>query len=455
MDPDERIAFCSKGRRITPMRVAGLAFENVIRFVHLYGIWGLSNDIVRTVDFGSVSLDRADGPRGVVTFLVADRYKEALLLAGEDVAVELHNSGFVIIGTIVDEPGSTQHDMVLDYRRRPRRGGKYSGELKFYTAPANYRSARAKCFPLFQVACDRDPMWLGQLIIVVEVSSTGSFVRSRGELLPRDARESPQLLWGWEEILLRDQSVETVAERHRRRMHEAATLWGDARQAAITTALAEGRSALESGDEVRIADWLATCVILLTPPRRANCHADSDEEADAVAARDQSEQERHVSLQPAMRALVIRMLRALDVAHNRAWLGEPVAHLQAVLRKLSLDRAAHARDWLAIQSAMCVAVPENPMAGQVAKRARGSSSGLDETRRMEKLACLGQAGTWRRCPDCGSFGGRYVLSDDAEEGNRKLQCWTPSCKHGRARKTWHTYSAMATEEVEYIMDLLS
>ena len=159
------VVFCTNGRRITPMRVAGLAFESVMRFVHLHGIWSLTNDIVRTVEFSAVSLDRADGPRCAATFLVADRYKEALLLAGEDVAVKLHESGFAIIGTIVDEPGSTQHDMVLDYRRRPRRAGKYSCELKVYSAPANYRSARARCFPLFEVACSRDPAWLGQVVV--------------------------------------------------------------------------------------------------------------------------------------------------------------------------------------------------------------------------------------------------------------------------------------------------
>ena len=62
-------------------------------------------------------------------------------------------------------------------------------------------------------------------------------------------------------------------------MYEAVTTWGDARQDAIDSALVGGRAALESGDQVSTANWLATCVSLLTPPRRANDRVDSDVEA--------------------------------------------------------------------------------------------------------------------------------------------------------------------------------
>ena len=88
------------------------------------------------------------------------------------------------------------------------------------------------------------------------------------------------------------------------------------------------------------------------------------------------------------------------------------------------------------------------------KRARGSSSGLDETRRFDKLKDLPHEGSWRRCPECGPYGGRYVLSDTADEGNRKIQCWTADCRHNKGRKTWVTYTEMADEEAEYMLSVV-
>ena len=89
VDPHTEIAYCPKGRRLTPMRVAGLAFEYAMRVIYLRGIWALSDEDVATVVFGSVSRDVPDGPRGNVTFLVAEPHRRALLIAAEEVACKL------------------------------------------------------------------------------------------------------------------------------------------------------------------------------------------------------------------------------------------------------------------------------------------------------------------------------------------------------------------------------
>ena len=57
---------------------------------------------------------------------------------------------------------------------------------------------RKDCEKLFKTACARDDAWLGQILIVAEVSKDGVFVRSRAELRVRDSPDVWINLWGWE-----------------------------------------------------------------------------------------------------------------------------------------------------------------------------------------------------------------------------------------------------------------
>ena len=162
------------------------------------GLWALTLGHLATVAVKKVSLGRPENRAGTVTCRVAEVHQEALLAATEDVADRLHDAGYAIIGVVVPERRSlSAHDLVLDYRRKPRAKGKYSCDLKLRTEPSSRDAMRRDSAGVFAIACQNDPRWLGQIIIVAEVSKGGHFLRSRAELLMRGRRDVPVNLWGW------------------------------------------------------------------------------------------------------------------------------------------------------------------------------------------------------------------------------------------------------------------
>jgi hypothetical protein len=206
MKPDKHVMFMPDKRRLTPMRVAGLALELAFKVVHMLGLWALSLPHVATVVVANVSFGKPNrSTKAKVACSVAEVHQQAVIAATEDIVYRLHDAGYGIQGAVVpapDMPGSTEdtpgaHDLVLDYRRPPRAKGKFSGELKLRTEPANREAMRFDCAELFRIACDHDEAWLGQLIIVAEVDSNGVFQRSRAELCMRGRRNHPINLWGW------------------------------------------------------------------------------------------------------------------------------------------------------------------------------------------------------------------------------------------------------------------
>jgi hypothetical protein len=145
-----------------------------------------------------VSLGRPENSARTVICTVAEVHQKALLAATDDVAARLQDAGYAIIGAVVPEPGSlSAHDLVLDYRKPPRSKGKYACDLKLRTEPAMRNAMRTDSAAVFATACRNDKRWLGQVIIVAEVSKDGEFLRSKAELLMRGRRGEPVNLWGW------------------------------------------------------------------------------------------------------------------------------------------------------------------------------------------------------------------------------------------------------------------
>ena len=113
----------------------------------------------------------------------------------------LTSSGYAIVGVVVPQKGhDAAHDLVLEHRipGTPCRG-QYAGELKLRTSPAHRTAMRKDCASLFKAAYDESYKWLGQLIIVAEVTGEGEFLRSRAELVVRGRlRKEAVNAWGWE-----------------------------------------------------------------------------------------------------------------------------------------------------------------------------------------------------------------------------------------------------------------
>jgi hypothetical protein len=455
IDPDAQQMYCTKGRRLTPMRVAGLAFENAMRAVYLNGIWTLREELVSTVDFNSVSRHAPDGPRGTVTFLVAEPHRRALLSAAEDVAVKLQEYGYAMVGAVVDEPGCAQHDLVLDFRKQPRAAGKFSCELKFLTAPADLQWVRERSAPLFLQACERSSDWVGQVIVVVEVTRSGDFLRSRAELLLKGSRDAPHRIWGWDDERLRariqlpsTESVEEVAVKHRVLLFNANVLWGDQKRIAISTVLDLGHAAIDACNVGGMLEALCTAVALMTPPRRA---PSVPGESARAAAPETTESPMG---QPQLRELVARLLGRFDVeqAETADRLREPIAHLSRLLERLDLGVAACSSEWRAITKAMG---RRDPTAEPKRKRG-GSMSGVETSRRLQKLEDLSKEGAWHACKRCGPWGGRWILVGDEAKTTR--QCWgalqTGSCQFSTTVSAWRRLPEMTPDQAIYAADAI-
>ena len=200
MDPDENKYFMPDKRRLTAVRVAGLALEKAFGWVHKIGLFALQLAHVASVQVNEVAAQHVDARKSSESFAVKAVHQQAVLDAVGDILPRLHTAGYALAGVTVPQKGhKSAHDLVLEHRRvGVKCEGQYSCELKMRTAPAKRDLMRADCSGLFQTACRESTKWLGQLVVVAEISPEGCFLRSRAELLLRNRPRSEAMnLWGW------------------------------------------------------------------------------------------------------------------------------------------------------------------------------------------------------------------------------------------------------------------
>ena len=98
----------------------------------------------------------------------------------------------VLISAFVPETGSlSAHDLVIDYKRQLRSTGKYACDLNLCTEPALRDTMRMDRVGVFTTAYQNDKYWVGQIIIVAEVSKDGEILHRNEELLMRGRRGEP------------------------------------------------------------------------------------------------------------------------------------------------------------------------------------------------------------------------------------------------------------------------
>ena len=198
MDPESGRFFTYDKKRLTRERVAGFALELAFQWLLSLGQFGLTLAHFARVSL-AVSQDTSETTRKV-TFGVQEVHQQAIKDAVDDVLPRLQSAGNRLVNAVVPQKGySAAHDLVLE---RCAIGepclGQYSGELKLRTYPANRVFMRSDCAGLFRAACAESTKWLGQVIVCVEISPHGKFVRSRAELLVRERpRHEASNLWGW------------------------------------------------------------------------------------------------------------------------------------------------------------------------------------------------------------------------------------------------------------------
>lgn len=200
MNPEQHVFFMPDGRRLTAVRVAGLGLEKAFEWVHSIGLFALQLVHVASVQVDMVAAKCPVARRSSEMFGVKDVHQQAILDAVGDILPRLHAAGYAIVGVIVPQNGyKSAHDLVLEYRQVDGKcNGQYSCELKLRTYPAKRELMRSDCAGLFQTACRESTKWLGQFVVVAEISSDGRFLRSRAELLIRDRRRSEaKNVWGW------------------------------------------------------------------------------------------------------------------------------------------------------------------------------------------------------------------------------------------------------------------
>ena len=189
----------SDGRRLTSQRVAGFALEKAFQCVLLHGLFGILTSMWSTVDI-KCAPKRPEATQRWACFTVQVVHQNMIMEAVCDIVTRLQDVGFVILAAVVNQVGHrARHDLLLEFRKVGQRcTGQYSGELKVRTSPADRARMRSDCSSLFAVACRSSQKWLGQLVIVAEITTTGEFIRSRAELIVRgQPRESAANLWGW------------------------------------------------------------------------------------------------------------------------------------------------------------------------------------------------------------------------------------------------------------------
>lgn len=200
MDPSKHVHYMPDGRRLTAERVAGFAFELAFVCLLKHGLVDILPSMWMTVDVEKCSPKRPEATPRTACFQVLAVHMQMILDAVNDIASRLQHAGYTMIKAVEKQQGhSAAHDLVLEVRKVGERvQGKYSGELKIRTAPANRAKMRGDCAGLFQAACRKSAKWLGQLVIVAEMDAAGRFLRSRAEVIMRgQSRENAVNLWGW------------------------------------------------------------------------------------------------------------------------------------------------------------------------------------------------------------------------------------------------------------------
>ena len=198
MDTDAGFFYTYDGKRLTVARVVGFALELGFQWVLIVDQFD-----VRMAHFSAVEVqvfESTSKTKRKVTFGVEHVHQQTIKEAVDDVSPRLHFAGYVIVGAVVPQPRHlAKHDVVVEHRKIGEPClGKYSGELKLRTFPAKRSLMRSDCAGLFAKACQNFTKWLGQVIICIEMTSEGGFLRSRAELLVRGrSRNRPMNLWGW------------------------------------------------------------------------------------------------------------------------------------------------------------------------------------------------------------------------------------------------------------------
>ena len=200
MGPLTNKHYMPDGRLLTPERVAGFALEVAFSCVVAYGLYELKLAMWSEVEVKNVAPKRPEATKRTQRFQVAAKHQQAIMDAVHDIVPRLHQLGYGIVNAIVKQAGHLAcHDLVLELRKIGSRcHGHYSCELKLRTSPSNRLLMRSDCAGLFQVAVRRSKHWLGQLVIVAEVTTAGDFLRSKAELILRDQpRADASNLWGY------------------------------------------------------------------------------------------------------------------------------------------------------------------------------------------------------------------------------------------------------------------
>ena len=201
MDPLANKHYMPDGRLLTPERIAGFALEVAFSCVVAYGLYELKLAMWSEVEVKNVAPKRPEATKRTQRFQVAAKHQQAIMDAVHDIVPRLHQLGYGIVNAIVKQAGHLAcHDLVLELRKIGSRcHGHYSCELKLRTSPSNRLLMRSDCAGLFQVAVRRSKHWLGQLVIVAEVTTAGDFLRSKAELILRDQpRADASNLWGYQ-----------------------------------------------------------------------------------------------------------------------------------------------------------------------------------------------------------------------------------------------------------------
>lgn len=188
------------GRRLTPERVAGFALEAALACVVAYGLYDLKPSMWSSVEVKSVAPKRPDATRRTQRFLVGATHQQMVLDAVNDFLPRLQELGYAIVNAIVPQAGHPAcHDLVLELRKVGQRClGQFSCEVKVRTFPSNRLAMRSDCAGLFLAATRKSQRWLGQLVVVAEMTAAGCYMQSKAELILRDRPRAEALsLWGY------------------------------------------------------------------------------------------------------------------------------------------------------------------------------------------------------------------------------------------------------------------
>ena len=200
MDPLTNKHYMRDGRLLTPERVAGFALEVAFACVVTHGLYDLSLAMWASVEVEDVAPKRPENTRRTQCFQVTAKHQQLVFDAVDDIVPRLQELGYAIVNAIVKQAGHHAcHDLILELRKVGQRcRGQYSCELRLRTFPSNRLLMRSDCAGLFQVATRKSDRWLGQLIVVAEMTSEGKFLKSKAELILRgQPRADAFNLWGY------------------------------------------------------------------------------------------------------------------------------------------------------------------------------------------------------------------------------------------------------------------